>query len=244
MPAEAEPSSSDTPSFLLPAGPSVPRSHSFLPLRSGPPIYFPLPAPYDGYCLTEYFQSDLSPSAPVIKGQGEGGEDEDVSMTEEERGAAMAENYEARQRIMDVVAPAGSRGWEYPIIRRTDEIKAMNTDPTLRPAILGTFTLRPSGASSSPAQTSSDTPRATWKLGHVWIAPSERQKGLASVVITYILHSWLLRLPGPAPRVTATTSTDDTAATKLLARLGFRPDPDADKGGDGRKGAASYIWER
>lgn len=114
MPAEPEPSSSDTPSFLLPAGPSVPRSHSFLPLRSGPPIYFPLPAPYDGYCLTEYFQSDLSPSEPVIKGQGEGGEEEDVSMTEEERGAALAENYEARQRIIDVVAPAGSRGWEYP----------------------------------------------------------------------------------------------------------------------------------
>jgi hypothetical protein len=57
-------------------------------------------------------------------------------------------------------------------MRRTEEIKALFTDTTTSPAIIGTFSFKPQASNSSEAK---------WTLKDVWICPEEREKGLATV---------------------------------------------------------------
>lgn len=105
--------SSDPSAFVTLKGPTVPRSHSFLPLRSGPPIYFPLPAPYDHFCLTGILPSDsLGPESTLEPS-------EDVDMAQEgESGkngkSSNASRIEAPKRIREFGDVEGTGGWEYP----------------------------------------------------------------------------------------------------------------------------------
>jgi hypothetical protein len=101
------------PTFTTLKGPVVPRSHSFLPLRCGPPIYFPLPAPYDQFCLTGILPSDkpilkdeVEPSGDVKMGQ-EGGSDKDGE-------SSNASQIEGQRRIEKLGDVEGWGGWEYP----------------------------------------------------------------------------------------------------------------------------------
>lgn len=127
----AGPSSSEEP-FRIITGPRVSPSHSFLPLKCGPPVYLPLPAPYDMYCLTGVLPSDTKTetSANAVKREGgdlangeEDGGDVDMNGTgpmqggQGEREAVEGDDSvqrEGRRRVRALAEVEGSGGWEYP----------------------------------------------------------------------------------------------------------------------------------
>lgn len=111
MAEEIKNGQSELTAFQTLTGPFVPRSHSFLPLRCGPPIYFPLPDPYDGYCLTGILPSDEIDelaSAPV-------GEDVEMNGEEGKTGkASKSSRAEGQRRIRSLPQAQDISGWEYP----------------------------------------------------------------------------------------------------------------------------------